>query len=176
VHGYDRTKYNMLNGTLSNHDNFGVAGVFSGWSASDVVATTAAVAELTWDVHAAHKVAPKEYADMMIPKEGRIYGMAAHNVGSYVGQTGEYGVAYGHLGATYGYQSVTAYFPKLDFVLTVASNIETDSQTQPGLALCFAYNEIASMMLGEEIVCTRSQGDYFGSACTCTPIKNEVIV
>jgi len=176
VHGYDRTKYNMFNGTLNNHDNFEVAGVFSGWSASDVVATTSAVAELTWDIHAAHKVAPKEYADMMIPKEGRIYGMAAHNIASYIGQTGEYGVAYGHLGATYGYQSVTAYFPKLDFVLTVASNIETDSQTQPALALCFAYNEIAGMMLGQEIVCKRSQGDYFGNVCTCTPIKNDVIV
>lgn len=177
VHGYDRTAYNMPDGQLNDHDNFEVAGVFSGWSASDVVTTASGIAALTWEIYGPnHSVAPKEYADMMIPNASDIYGLATHQLSSRTGQKGDYGVGYGHLGATYGYQSVTAYFPKLDFVLTVATNLETDSQIQPAHAMCFAYNKAASLMLGQDIQCTYQGGSYYSGGCKCDPIQEEAVV
>lgn len=112
----------------------------------------------------------------MIPEAANIYGLATHNLGSRTGQTGDYGIGYGHLGATYGYQSVTAYFPKLNFALTVATNIETDQQEQPAHALCFAYNKVASLMLGQEISCTYSGGSYYSGGCKCDAIQNATSV
>lgn len=176
VHGYDRTAYNMPSG-LNDHDNFEVAGVFSGWSASDVVSTAAGIAALTWEIYGPdHSVAPKAYADLMIPNASDIYGLATHQLNSRTGQKGDYGLGYGHLGATYGYQSVTAYFPKLDFVLTVATNIETDSQIQPAHAMCFAYNKVASLMLGQSITCTYEGGSYYSGGCKCDPISETLVV
>ena len=59
------------------------------------------------------------------------YGMGTFNLGWSVGNAT---VAYGHVGDTYGYQSQSTFFPvglteaEGEFVLTVATNVETASQ------------------------------------------------
>merc|ERR1712063_128764 len=59
VHGYDRTTFNV-NGT-NDQDVSAVHGIFAGWTASDVVATPAAMADLTWEVYGPEpSVAPLE--------------------------------------------------------------------------------------------------------------------
>ena len=143
-----------------------------GWTASDLVATAADVADLGWAIYGpSPTVLPKQYADMMAATAlSRDYGLATFNLARDAGQKGEYGDAYGHLGATYGFQSQLVYFPKLNFVLTVATNIESNSQTQPKDALCFAYNAIAGLMLNKDIKCTFAPSSYYGSGCNCTQI------
>ena len=74
-------------------------------------------------------------------------------------------------GATYGFQSQLVYYPGLQLAMTVATNIETDSQTQPKDVLCFAYNAVAAILLGQEITCTFAKSSYYGSGCKCTPIR-----
>lgn len=171
VHGYDRTSYNMPKTQHNDRDIWRVDGVFSGWTASDIIAPASAIADLTWEVFGpSPSIAPKDYVAQMVPRETDIYGLASHNLGRNTGQTGKYGVAYGHLGATYGYQSVTAYFPELNFVLTVATNIETDHQQQPADAMCLAYNAAAGLLLGRTLHCEYVAGDYYGGDCKCDPI------
>lgn len=174
VHGYDRTSYNTANGTHADHDNWEVDGVFSGWSASDLVATAPAVARLVWEIYGPpSSVAPPDFVKQMFPTGMNFYGLATMNMGHWTGQSGKYGEAFGHLGATYGYQSTVAYFPTLQVALTIATNIETDFQAQPAEALCFAYNAAASEMLGKEIKCTYESSGYYGSGCKCDPIESE---
>ena len=98
-------------------------------------------------------------------------GYATFNLERDTGQQGDYGQAYGHLGATYGFQSQLVYFPKLEFALAVATNLETNTQTQPKDALCFSYNAIAGMMVGQDIKCTFAHSSYYGSGCNCTAIE-----
>merc|ERR1719316_224892 len=74
VDGYDRTSYNAPAGDFADHDNVDVAGVFSGWTGSDIIGSASAIADLTWAIHSEHTVAPKEYADMMKPEGSNIYG------------------------------------------------------------------------------------------------------
>jgi hypothetical protein len=157
----------------NDQDVAGVDGVFAGWTASDLVATPAEVAALTWAIYGPEPtILPKKYADMMAATAlSRDYGLATFNLERDSGQSGDYGNAYGHLGATYGFQSQLVYFPKLEFVLTVATNIETNTQTQPKDALCFAYNTIAGMMLQQDIKCKYSSSSYYGSGCNCTQIQ-----
>ena len=95
-----------------------------------------------------------------------------YDSGRDTGQTGKYGQAYGHLGATYGFQSQLVYFPALEFALAVATNIESNSQTQPKDTLCFAYNALAGLMLGKDIDCRFGKSSYYGSGCNCTQIEN----
>jgi CubicO group peptidase (beta-lactamase class C family) len=172
VHGYDRTSYNMPEGETNDQDVAGVDGVFAGWTASDLVGTPADVARLAWAIYGPEPtVLPKEYADLMASTAlARDYGLATFNLARDTGQNGSYGDAYGHLGATYGYQSQMVYFPQLQFVLTVATNIETNTQGQPKDALCFAYNAVASLLLQQDIVCTYAASSYYGSGCNCTQI------
>ena len=59
------------------------------------------------------------------------YGFAAFNLSGMISgrpSSGPYRTAYGHLGATYGYQSILAYYPGADVAISVASNIEQDTQ------------------------------------------------
>ena len=59
------------------------------------------------------------------------YGFAAFNLSGMISgrpSDGPYRTAYGHLGATYGYQSILAYYPGADVAISVASNIEQDTQ------------------------------------------------
>merc|ERR1712032_494840 len=75
--------------------------------------------------------------------------------------------AYGHLGATYGYQSVVIYFPAIDASLAIASNIETDHQSQPQYVVCHAYQAmLASLSNSTELKCTYEDSSYFGR-CDC---------
>jgi hypothetical protein len=53
--------------------------------------------------------------------------------------------------------------------LTVATNIETNTQTQPKDVLCFAYNTVAGLLLSKTIKCTFTKSSYYGSGCKCTP-------
>merc|ERR1711862_1044451 len=110
-----------MGGQHANHDDWKVSGVFSGWTASDIVTSAAGVSNLTWEVYGPPaSIVPKEFGQKMIPDDKSVYGLATFNLDRVTGQTGKYGKAYGHLGATYGYQSVTAYFPKLEFAITIA--------------------------------------------------------
>jgi CubicO group peptidase (beta-lactamase class C family) len=177
VDGYDRTSYNAPAGEYADHDNIDVAGVFSGWTASDILGSASAIADLTWLIHAEHAIAPKKYTDMMKPEGSNIYGLAAHN-GQYfagVSKDGKYKVAYGHLGATYGYQSVTMYFPALNVVVAAASNIELDSQPQANMAMCFAYHKAAGLMLGKEIHC-EAKKSHWGTSCVCDSLASDETV
>lgn len=172
VHGYDRTSYNMPSNITNDQDVAGVDGVFAGWTAADIVGSASAVAELTWAIYGPEPtVLPKAYSELMASTAmARDYGLATFNLARDTGQSGEYGIAYGHLGATYGFQSQLVYFPALKFALTIATNIETNHQTQPKEALCFAYNAVAGHMLKKNITCTFSGSSYYGSGCNCTPI------
>jgi hypothetical protein len=77
-------------------------------------------------------------------------------------------IAYGHVGDTYGYQSQTTYFPKLDFALAVATNVETSSQAQPADATCLAYNAIAAVLQGAPAPsCTFHVPHHFIGTCKC---------
>jgi CubicO group peptidase (beta-lactamase class C family) len=175
--GYDRTAYNMPVGTHNDHDNGDVKGVFAGWTASNIVASAAAMANMTWEIYAAHTLAPKNVIDQMIPPKPSlfhpfsIYGLGTFSLNMETGQKGEYGTGYGHLGATYGYQSVSGYFPALNITLAIGTNIETDNQVQPSDTICMAYNEIAGAMLNQKITCTFEMRGYYGGVCKCDAIK-----
>mmetsp|Transcript_16344 Transcript_16344/g.28656 ORF Transcript_16344/g.28656 Transcript_16344/m.28656 type:complete len:438 (+) Transcript_16344:53-1366(+) len=169
ANGYDRTSYNRPHGQTANHDNAEVKGVFAGWTASNLVADAAAVADLTWEIWGpTSSVAPKEYIDEMIPKTNAIYGLGAFNIGFQTGQKGPLGMGYGHLGATYGYQSLAGYFPELNFALTIGTNIETDTQVQPADTFCLAYNAVAGALLHKTFTCRFEAHGYYGGGCVCS--------
>jgi len=172
VHGYDRTSYNVPAGQVNSHDNSDVAGVFTGWTASDAVASAADMAKLTFDILGPPSaVAPKPLSDLMVPGPREFYGLATFNMAKWTGQNGTYGRSHGHLGATYGYQSAAAYYPELEFSLAVATNIETIMQVQPAHALCLSYNSIAGKVLGRNISCTFSAEGYWGGDCACEQLE-----
>jgi CubicO group peptidase (beta-lactamase class C family) len=177
--GYDRTSYNMPRGSYNDHDNGDVKGVFAGWTASNIVASASAMANLTWEIYEAHTLAPKEYIDQMIPAPASllhpfsIYGLGTFNLGMTTGHRGSYGQGYGHLGATYGYQSISGYYPALGISLAIATNIETDDQTQPSDTMCQAYNAVAGAMLSKNITCSFQSSGYFGGQCKCTDIVEQ---
>jgi len=164
VHGYDRTAYN---GNKGSRDVFGVAGTFSGWTASDLCGTAADIAELAWDVYGPdYNMAPKEYIDQMIPI-WPWYGAATFNLTSRTGREPPLGTAYGHLGATYGYQSIMSYHPELELSFAIGSNLETDYQQHPADALCMSFNAVANLYRKENITCTYVSGDYYHGGCKC---------
>jgi len=175
VHGYDRTSYNMPPGELNDEDVAAIDGVFAGWTASDLMGSAADVARLTWAIYGPDPtVLPKKEADLMASTAlARDYGYATFNLARDTGHTGPYGEAYGHLGATYGFQSQLVFFPAIEAVLTVATNIETNEQSQPKDALCFAYNGVAGILLGKNITCTYTAGSYYGGGCNCTGITES---
>jgi len=57
--------------------------------------------------------------------------------------------------------------------MAIASNIETDNQVQPADTACFAYNAIASMMLGQESSCIFVDTGYFSGGCKCSEFYEE---
>jgi hypothetical protein len=51
----------------------------------------------------------------------------------------------------------------------VASNIETDHQTQPSVGLCKAFNMVRAFQLGKPIPhCEYNSHSYYGGGCNCT--------
>jgi len=94
----------------------------------------------------------------------KFYGMGTFSLDWSVGDA----VAYGHVGDTYGYQSQTTYFPEHDFVLTVATNVETDSQAQPADATCVAYHDVIALMNNKAPPnCTFVVPHRFIGTCSC---------
>jgi CubicO group peptidase (beta-lactamase class C family) len=176
VRGYDRTTYNMPAGTHNDHDNGDVKGVFAGWTASNIVATPSAMANLTWEIYSTNSLAPKALVDEMIPPRPSplhpfsIYGLGTFNLEMVTGHKDEYGRGYGHFGATYGYQSISGYFPALNITMAIGTNIETDNQVQPTDTFCQAYNAVAEAMLSESITCRFEEHGYFGGVCICSRI------
>jgi len=182
VHGYDRTSYNVASGHNNNHDDYNVSGVFAGWTASNVVADAPAVARLAWEIFGPpSSVAPKRYVDQMVPRGMQIYGLGTFNLGFFTGHAkmlrdDALGRGWGHLGATYGYQSVAGYFPELNIAMSIATNIETDTQQQPSHALCYAYNGVAAVLLGKNFTCSFSAAGYYGGRCTCKTEEESLMV
>ena len=166
VTGYDTTSYN------NNTKNINVAkvsGVFAGWTASDLVGPASDIARLAYDVYAPpYKLVAKEYVDMMYNTSGLTgYGLATFNLTHRTGRSGPDGVAMGHLGATYGYQSIVAYNPAMDFSLAIATNIETDGQSQPAETMCHVYNAVRALIRGLPMPnCTFTPG-YYNGGCKC---------
>ena len=106
------------------------------------------------------------------PQQFLFYGMGTFNLDWSIGG----GLdkvstpAYGHVGDTYGYQSQTTYFPESDFVLTVATNVETTKQAQPADATCTAYHSIIAAIRSVPAPnCTFVVPQDFIGTCTCKP-------
>mmetsp|Transcript_2410 Transcript_2410/g.4148 ORF Transcript_2410/g.4148 Transcript_2410/m.4148 type:complete len:446 (+) Transcript_2410:140-1477(+) len=175
VHGYDRTSYGAKKGNTANHDNFHVKGVFSGWTASNLVASAPAVADLGWAVYGPEaSVAPPDYIKQMVPtSKFEIYGLATFNL-QFI--TGSDMLAHGHLGATYGYQSILVYFPDLEMSLVVATNLETDTQSQTAEAACLTFNAVADILRGNpERQCSFKSSGFFSGKCSCEAPMQEAV-
>merc|ERR1712048_850213 len=99
VHVYDRTSYNMPKNQTNDHDVWPVDGVFSGWTASDMIASPACVAQLYWDIYGPNpSIASSSSKVMAVPSnhEG-MYGFATFGLSKHTGQNNSYGEAWGHL-------------------------------------------------------------------------------
>jgi len=176
VHGFDRTSYNGANGTAPGHDVWHVAGVYGGWTASDVTASVADVARFGYDLYGSTgpQLLSNASRAVMVPAYNPHshfpYGFATFNLtemASGRSSGGPYRKAYGHLGATYGYQSVVAYYPGADVAISVASNLETDNQAQPTDTLCATYSTVLPLLTSAaEQTCTYRATGYFGM-CDC---------
>jgi len=100
----------------------------------------------------------------------KFYGMGTFSLDWSIGD----GEAYGHVGDTYGYQSQTTYFPEADFVLSVATNVETTSQAQPADFTCLAYHEVKAALDGTPAPkCTFVVPHQFIGTCKCS---SDVII
>jgi len=178
VQGYDRTSYNGADPhKMPGTDVWKVAGVYGGWTASDLTASAADVARLGYDIHSTSsgtKLLSKASQRIMVPSSREIYGFATFNL-EHVGITGhgkrwpdQYDQAYGHLGATYGYDSLLAYFPAIDVSISIGTSIETDDQMAPADAMCLTYNAVLAAALGEkEESCEFVKRGYYGGKCQC---------
>ena len=183
--GYDRTSYNGHDPSARPGVPVGdVAGVFSGFTASDLTASVGDVARLGYDLFgkaAPHLAPPDLVAAHMVPGPYIHYAFATFNLTTHglsgADEEGPYYHAYGHLGATYGYDSLLAYFPGADVSLAVASDIETDTQVQPADTMCFAYAAVlADLTQTEEPSCTYTAGSYHGGKCECVSGRQEAAV
>ena len=172
ITGYDRTAYNGHDpSAFPGTDVSRVDGVFSGWSASDLVGPDGAVAELVHGIYGSYRVASAASVEnIMVPKANEsFYGFGTFNLSRRTGVGLPVGAAYGHLGATYGFQSIVAHFPHYNFTLTVASNIETDDQSQPAAGLCRAFNMARALVEGRPVPnCTYVDGGYYSGGCKCS--------
>ena len=109
---FDRTSYNGHNASARpGTDVSAVHGVFGGWSASDIVAPVADIAQLAFDIfgpQSASSLVSAENISMMVNASQEWYGFATFLLSAFTGMptdapTGvDYGTCWGHLGATYG--------------------------------------------------------------------------
>lgn len=161
VPGYDRTSYNAYP-RKAYKDVVDVGGVFAGWTGADMVGTPLVVAELAWNIYGPEPtIAPKQFASLMNNPKG-FYGVATFNLDRQTAQNNKYGRAWGHLGVTYGYQSILAFLPAFNITMAIATNLETDTQEQPGDAFCEAYAALGGALLGKEVHCD--------AGCNCTQL------
>lgn len=177
--GYDRTSYNGHNASARpGIDVTGVAGVYGGWTASDLTASAADVARFAYNLFgsAPPRVLPPELVGAMIPK-GPFYGLGCFNLTNFGlsgHASGPYTAAYGHLGATYGYDSLVAYWPGLDAALAVGTGVETDYQELPRAVLCEAFAAVEAHISGKaEAKCAYRASGYWGGKCVCEGPKGE---
>eukprot|EP00936_MAST-01D_sp_MAST-1D-sp1_P001314 g1314.t1 len=166
MRGYDTTSYNNNTGSI---DVSNVAGVFGGWTASDLVFDALDAANLAHDVYGPeYKLVSKKYVDQMYASSSATgYGLSTFNLTRLTGLYGDEGVAYGHLGATYGYQSVLVHTPGLNLSFGVGTNIERDHQDQPQDVFCRVYGTTRAVLKGEPVpTCTFTPG-YYDAGCKC---------
>mmetsp|Transcript_9662 Transcript_9662/g.27243 ORF Transcript_9662/g.27243 Transcript_9662/m.27243 type:complete len:173 (-) Transcript_9662:31-549(-) len=151
-----------------------------GWTAGNYVGSVLDVARFSYDLWNKDKpsiVTAESLAHMIdftAPatwgQKFKFYGMGTFSLDWSIGD----GEAYGHVGDTYGYQSQTTYFPDLDFVVAVATNVETNTQAQPADFTCVAYHEVKAALMGTVAPkCTFTVPHRFIGSCSCSP---EVIV
>ena len=147
-----------------------------GWTAGNYVGPVADVARYTYALY--NTVNPSVVSratlndhmlDLSSPSHHpfKFYGMGTFSLDWAVGanQTG-----YGHVGDTFWYQSQTTYFPEHDFVLTIATNVETSTQAQPADLTFSAYNElVAAIKATPAPTCTFVVPHSFIGTCTCAP-------
>lgn len=146
-----------------------------GWTAGNFVGPVADVARFTYALY--NKRTPQVVSasaqaimtnfsapsPFWMPKF-KFYGAGTFSLDWSVGDA----EAYGHVGDTYGYQSQTTYFPSQDFVLAVATNIETTKQSQPGEATCLAYHEVVATLQGSVPPTCQFDVKYkFVGKCSC---------
>ena len=177
VHGYDEVQ-------VKGFDVWNVS-CLGGWTAGNVISTPLEMAKWTQLMYGTPgSVLSRANEELLknttiacdlhekgcagIGQHG--YGYCSFNQTLSTGKFGPIGESWGHLGATYGYQSSTNYYPKLNFTLTVASNIEIQEQDQPSYALCLAYNHILNHLEGKpKPTCTFTHSGYFFGHCDCSP-------
>lgn len=178
VHGFDRTSYNMPVNKTNDQDVWGVDGVFSGWTAADMVASPSAVARLYWDIYApGGRIASNSAKIMATPSGPHVfYGFATFQLTERIGQNNTYGEAWGHLGATYGYDSIAIYFPTLGLTIAVASNLENNDQPHPTDTACLAYNALAGLFLKQHVTCEYVDAGYHGGGCKCDQFQAPTTV
>ena len=162
-----------------------VAGVFAGWTASDLIADCADAASLAYSIYGTTEMLPQKLMELMIPNATEYYALATFNLTHTTGLVRPEGTAYGHLGSTYGFESIVAYFPRYNFSLSIASNIETDVEPLTFAAMCRAFNFARAVIEGRPVpTCNTtaattpaSDSDHLythgergrrGSACRCS--------
>jgi len=163
VVGYDQTHYN--NQTGKGIDVSAVAGVFGGWTASDVLLTAVDAAALVQAVYGpSYELLSEPLVDLMYSASNDTgYGLSTFNLTRLTPND----VAYGHLGATYGYQSVVVYVPSLQLSLAVGTNIEEDSQPQPADVFCSVFNTAKAVILGTKLPTCKFTPSYWQGGCDC---------
>ena len=150
-----------------------------GWTGGNYVSSVADVARYTYDLYstgggivsAASQALLTNFTTSAGGHGGwKFYGMGTFSLDWAIGD----GEAYGHVGDTYGYQSQTTYFPEHDFVLTVATNVETTTQAQPADATCVGYHAVLAAMQGTTPPkCTFTVPHHFIGTCKCTDNGNQ---
>eukprot|EP00439_Symbiodinium_sp_Y106_P039661 s233_g4.t2 len=143
-----------------------------GWTAGDYVGSVADIARFTYDLY--NTKDPKivtaqsqaHLTNFTAPgmSSFKFYGMGTFNLAWSIGDAD----AYGHVGDTYGYQSQTTYIPGFDFVISVATNVETAKQAQPADFTCHAYHELKAVLTGTAAPrCTFIVPQRFIGKCVC---------
>jgi len=168
---YDRTQ-------KGDKDVWNVSCV-GGWTGGNFVGSVKDVARYTYDLYGKDPTAPivsPRSLDHMLnftaPSSHhhsfKFYGMGTFSLDWTASTEGLNVTGYGHVGDTYGYQSQTTYFPGLDLVLTVATNIETASQAQPAETTCLLYHAIAATLAGKPLPqCSFKVPHQFIGECAC---------
>jgi len=165
--GYDRTSFNNHTGST---DIMNVKSDFSGWTASDMVASPLEAAKLMWNVFGPESIlSPASKQRMRQRTNSNFYHFASMNMSFLTGQTNpSYADAVGHMGSTYGYQTAISFSEHFEFQLTTATNIETDHQVQPIDTMCLAYGAMVDYFTNKSLGhCSFEIVEGHFPACKC---------